>query len=70
MPTGSRGEQRPRDAIGCAAAVLYAFGGGLHMIYLAFRLGGQAVRDLRETFLIVLPIASAAITFWFTSKDQ
>lgn len=40
------------------------------MMYLAVKLGGEAVRDLGETFLIVLPIASAAITFWFTSKDQ
>ena len=79
---GSLEERQRRQKIRAwvtVAALLYAFGGGiLLLVFVAVDAwfgwhepgDNSLLRDMRETFLMVLPLASAAITFWFTSKDD
>lgn len=57
-------------ALVTVAAVIFAFGGGLLMLILPAVIPMEEfeIEFMRESFLIVLPIAASAITFWFTSR--
>lgn len=55
------------------AAAIYAFGGGLFLLYLLFEYKNERPEELdtvKDVFFAVLPVATGVITYWFATMER